>query len=276
VLCLYGLGTNAGLKRVSAGTDAASYAELLHVRHRFIHKEALRSATALVTNAILAMRDRRIWGEAGTACASDSTKISAWDQNLMTEWHVRYQGRGVMIYWHMERQATCIYSQLKRCSSSEVSAMIEGVLRHCTDMDIQRHYVDSHGQSVTWTVKPGVPWMALAGSVCASARFSVRLRAVSPPRPATFRGAARSPGQGWPQATAGGGAQRPWRGRALRHACRRRGRRCDHACMPMSASSFSIRAAVQRCRSTSRGQPRLSASSASDSSSACRSRRRGA
>ena len=26
--------------------------------------------------------------------------------------------------------------------------MIEGVLRHCTDMEIQHHYVDSHGQSV--------------------------------------------------------------------------------------------------------------------------------
>ena len=25
--------------------------------------------------------------------------------------------------------------------------MIEDVLRHCTDMEIQRHYVDSHGQS---------------------------------------------------------------------------------------------------------------------------------
>ena len=147
VLCLYGLGTNAGLKRVSAGTDDASYAELLHVRRRFIHKEALRNATALATNAILAARDQRVWVEAGTACASDSTKIGAWDQNLMAEWHVRYQGRGVMIYWHVERRATCIYSQLKRCSSSEVSAMIEGVLRHCTDMDIQRHYVDSHGQS---------------------------------------------------------------------------------------------------------------------------------
>ncbi len=65
----------------------------------------------------------------------------------MTEWHARYGGRGVMIYWHVERQATCIYSQLKRCSSSEVAAMIEGVLRHCTDMEIQRQYVDSHGQS---------------------------------------------------------------------------------------------------------------------------------
>ncbi|MFT7595373.1 MAG: TnpA family transposase, partial [Paracoccaceae bacterium] len=86
-------------------------------------------------------------GDAGTACASDSTKFGAWDRNLMTEWHARYGGRGVMIYRHVERQTTCIYSQLKRCSSSEVAAMIKGVLRHCTDMEIQRHYVDSHGQS---------------------------------------------------------------------------------------------------------------------------------
>lgn len=147
LLCLYGLGTNAGLKRVSAGTDDVTHAELQHVRRLFISKEALRNATATVTNAILGVRDTRIWGEAGTACASDSKKVGAWDQNLMTEWHVRYNGRGVMIYWHMERRATCIYSQLKRCSSSEVAAMIEGVLRHCTDMEIQRHYVDSHGQS---------------------------------------------------------------------------------------------------------------------------------
>jgi TnpA family transposase len=147
LLCLYGLGTNAGLKRVSAGTDDVTHAELQHVRRLFLSKEALRNATATVTNAILAVRDTRIWGEAGTACASDSKKVGAWDQNLMTEWHVRYNGRGVMIYWHMERRATCIYSQLKRCSSSEVAAMIEGVLRHCTDMEIQRHYVDSHGQS---------------------------------------------------------------------------------------------------------------------------------
>ena len=37
---------------------------------------------------------------------------------------------GVMIYWHVEKKSVCIYSQLKRCSSSEVAAMIEGVMRH--------------------------------------------------------------------------------------------------------------------------------------------------
>jgi TnpA family transposase len=65
----------------------------------------------------------------------------------MTEWHARYGGRGVMIYWHVERGSICIHSRLRRCSSSEVAAMIEGVLRHDTEMEIERQYVDSHGQS---------------------------------------------------------------------------------------------------------------------------------
>jgi TnpA family transposase len=51
-----------------------------------------------------------------------------------------------MIYWHVERRSTCIYSQLKT-PSSEVAAMIEGVLRHCTEMAVEKTYVDSHGQS---------------------------------------------------------------------------------------------------------------------------------
>ena len=147
LLSLYGLGTNAGLKRVAAGTPSVSHDELRHIRRRYIDPASLRAACSRVANATLTIRNPAIWGEAGTACASDSTKFGAWDRNLMTEWHARYGGRGVMVYWHVERQSTCIYSQLKRCSSSEVASMIEGVLRHCTDMEIQRQYVDSHGQS---------------------------------------------------------------------------------------------------------------------------------
>jgi len=148
LLCLYGLGTNTGLKRMSAGEHGISYKDLLYVRRRFINKDHLRNAIRMVVNAIFRARYPQIWGEGTTACASDSKKFGAWDQNLMTEWHVRYGGRGVMIYWHVERKSTCIYSQLKHCSSSEVASMIEGVLRHCTEMSVDKQYVDSHGQSV--------------------------------------------------------------------------------------------------------------------------------
>jgi TnpA family transposase len=147
LLCLYGLGTNAGLKRLAVGDHGISYKELLHTRRRYVDADSLRDATRRVVNATLSARNPAIWGEGTTACASDSKHFGAFDQNLMTEWHARYGGRGVMIYWHVERQAVCIHSSLKRCSSSEVASMIEGVLRHDTEMEVDRNYVDSHGQS---------------------------------------------------------------------------------------------------------------------------------
>lgn len=149
LLCLYGLGTNTGLRRLDAARDGGpSYRDLAYVRRRYLTPDRLREAVAVVTNGTLRARNPLIWGEGTTACASDSKHFGAWDQNLTTQWHVRYGGRGVMIYWHVERNSLCIHSQLKSPSSSEVASMIEGVLRHCTEMAVDRQYVDSHGQSV--------------------------------------------------------------------------------------------------------------------------------
>jgi TnpA family transposase len=127
-----------------SGTTAK---DLAYVRRRYITADALRHAIAIVSNGTLKARDPEIWGDGTTACASDSKHFGAWDQNLTTQWHVRYGGRGVMIYWHVDRNSLCIHSQLKSPSSSEVASMIEGVVRHCTEMEVDRQYVDSHGQS---------------------------------------------------------------------------------------------------------------------------------
>lgn len=121
---------------------------MLYTRRRYLHQDQLRAAIVDVANATFQVRLPHIWGEGTTTCASDSTQFGAWNQNLMTEWHLRYGGKGVMIYWHVEKHATCIYSQLKTCSSSEVAAMIKGVLRHCTQMTIEKQFVDTHGHRV--------------------------------------------------------------------------------------------------------------------------------
>ena len=148
LLGLYGIGTNAGLTRITFGGTGESFRDLLYVRRRYVSMEAMRQAIIEVANATLAVRLPHVWGEATTTCASDSKQFGAWDQNLLTEWHMRYGGRGVMVYWHVEKKSVCIYSQFKRVSSSEAASMIEGVLRHCMEMEVDRHFVDSHGQSV--------------------------------------------------------------------------------------------------------------------------------
>ncbi len=147
LICLFGLGTNTGLTSVSMGNHGVSYDHLKYIRRRFISKDALRQAISQVVDATLAVKQPHIWGETATWCAADSKQFGAWDQNLRAQWHRRYRQAGVMVYWHTTKQSLCIYSQLKAPSSSEVASMIEGVLRHCTAMQIDRNYVDTHGQS---------------------------------------------------------------------------------------------------------------------------------
>ncbi|MFI7057493.1 transposase [Streptosporangium canum] len=93
------------------------------------------------------MRDVSLWGP-GTACASDSRKFGSWSANFMTEWHQRYGGAGIMVYWHVERKNVCIYSQVRSTTDSEVASMIEGLLRHLTSAEIDRQYTDTHGASI--------------------------------------------------------------------------------------------------------------------------------
>ena len=148
LLALFALGTNMGIRQMAAsGEHAEDESALRRIRASHITRDNLRRAIARVVNATFAERDPSWWGQA-TATASDSKRFGSWESNLMTEFHARYGGHGVMIYWHVERGRVCIYSQLKSCSSSEVAAMIEGLLRHCTDADIEANYTDTHGASV--------------------------------------------------------------------------------------------------------------------------------
>ncbi|MCE3238944.1 MAG: hypothetical protein K0R24_1925 [Gammaproteobacteria bacterium] len=148
LLCVFGLGSNTGLKRMSGrGENQESYDGLRYVKRRFINCRNVRLSIQEVVNAINLIRESRIWGNGTTSCAGDSKKISVWDQNLLVEWHARYGGRGVMIHWHVDKKGLCIHSMIKTCTSSEVGSMIHGVLHHDTLMDISEISVDTQGQS---------------------------------------------------------------------------------------------------------------------------------
>ncbi len=68
LLCLFGMGTNTGLKRINTGIDGENYQDLIYVRRRYIHKDQLRSAIAEVVNATFEIRLPHIWGEGTTTC----------------------------------------------------------------------------------------------------------------------------------------------------------------------------------------------------------------
>lgn len=148
LLCLYAIGSNMGIKKcVDASNNTASYSDLRYIKRRYVNVANVRDAVADVLNQLMAIRDPAIFGEATTGCASDSTHMQTWDQNLISSYHPRYRKHGTMIYWHVDKKAACIYSQLKTCTSSEVASMLMGFLWHNTDMSMKECYTDTHGQS---------------------------------------------------------------------------------------------------------------------------------
>ena len=147
LLAIYAYGTNTGIKAVASGGHGHSEDDIRYVRRRYLTLETARTIAVRIADATFAARHTGLWGIGSTAVASDSTHVRAYDQNLFTEWHSRYGGRGVLIYWHVEKKSIIVHSQLISCTASEVAAMVEGAMRHGTTMDVEGNYVDSHGQS---------------------------------------------------------------------------------------------------------------------------------
>lgn len=148
MLAIYAYGTNTGIRAI-AGSAQHGHGEddIRYVRRRYLTAEVARSIATEIANATFAVRAQTVWRAGSTAVASDSTHFGAFDQNIFTEWHSRYGGRGVLIYWHVERKSMAIHSQLISCTASEVAAMVEGAIRHGTTIEVEGNYVDSHGQS---------------------------------------------------------------------------------------------------------------------------------
>jgi TnpA family transposase len=147
MLAIYAYGTNTGIRSVISAGQGHSEEDVRYVRRRYLNPETARTVAIAIADATFAARDRGLWGEGSTAVASDSTHFRSWDQNLFTEWHSRYGGRGILVYWHVERGSVVVHSQTLRASASEVAAMVEGAIRHGTTMRVEGNYTDTHGQS---------------------------------------------------------------------------------------------------------------------------------
>ena len=103
---VYGLGTNAGLQRMASLDPGLTARDLICIRRACILSEL---------PSLPGRHDRHQWkfhsrervirrsGVKEMPASGTPKHFGAWDQNLTTQWHARYGGRGVMIYWHVRR-----------------------------------------------------------------------------------------------------------------------------------------------------------------------------
>src|ERR1044072_8802189 len=100
-----------------SSAHAHSEEELRYVRRRYLTPEGARTIAVAIANATFAARDAGRWGQGAPAGASHSPHCRAWDQNLFYEWHSRYGGRGILVYWHDQRGSVVVHSETLKASA---------------------------------------------------------------------------------------------------------------------------------------------------------------
>ncbi|GAA2477193.1 hypothetical protein GCM10023100_04600 [Actinocorallia cavernae] len=115
---LFALGTDMGIRAIVASGEYGETEARPAARAPALHHGRQPAGRRDEAGELHLRGTRHGMVGRGTACTSDSKKFGSWSSNFMTEYHARYGGNGVMIYWHVERKNVCIYSQLKSCSSS--------------------------------------------------------------------------------------------------------------------------------------------------------------
>jgi TnpA family transposase len=148
LLCIFAIATNTEFKKICLNIEGTNEADLSYIKKRFLTSESMRYIIAKLINHTMTIRNKEIWGEPNSSFASDSTKFASIDNNLISEFHIRYKGYGILAYWHVDRKALCVSSQIMRCGNSEIATMLAGVIHHGSNAKIKNNSTDTHGQSL--------------------------------------------------------------------------------------------------------------------------------
>jgi TnpA family transposase len=119
---------------------------LTFVNQRHISLKGLNAALVDIINRYNVMPLTKSWGD-GTTAAADGTKYDLYEQNLISEYHIRYGGYGGIAYHHVADTYIALFSHFIPCGTWEAVYIIEGLLKNKSDIQPQIIHADTQGQS---------------------------------------------------------------------------------------------------------------------------------
>ncbi|MEG4997778.1 Tn3 family transposase [Microcoleus sp. B4-D4] len=119
---------------------------LSFVNRRHVSAEKLNAALTDVINRYNVLNLPKLWGD-GSAAAADGTKYDLYEQNLLSEYHIRYGGYGGIAYHHVADSYVALFSHFIPCGTWEAVYIIDGLLKNQSDIQPEIIHADTQGQS---------------------------------------------------------------------------------------------------------------------------------
>ncbi len=141
-------GCNLGPTQTARSVKNLDRKQVAYINRRHVDEEKLLNANVEVINEYNKFALPKFWGSSKSASA-DGTKWDVYEQNLLSEYHIRYGGWGGIGYYHVSDTYIALFSNFIPCGVWEAVYILDGLLENKSDIRPDTLHADTQGQSET-------------------------------------------------------------------------------------------------------------------------------
>ncbi|MBA3438385.1 MAG: Tn3 family transposase [Pyrinomonadaceae bacterium] len=146
VATVFSYGCNMGPSQAARSLTGLDRRQIAWINQRHITEEKLDEAITRVINGYNRFRLPELWGS-GRSASADGTKWDLYEQNLLSEYHIRYGSYGGVGYYVISDQYIALFSHFISCGVREAVFILDGLLQNRSDIQPDLIHSDTHGQT---------------------------------------------------------------------------------------------------------------------------------
>lgn len=146
ITTLFCYGCNLGPTQTARSIKGFSRRQIAWLNLKYVTEETLEKAIVQVINTYNKFDLPGYWGS-GKSASADGTKWSMYEQNLLSEYHIRYGGYGGIGYYHVSDKYVALFSHFIPCGVHEAIYILDGLLANTSDIQPEIVHGDTQAQS---------------------------------------------------------------------------------------------------------------------------------
>ena len=146
VLNLLCYGCNLGPSQVAQSVQNISRKQISRINLKYTSEENLSRCIRDTVNAYNRFVLPNFWGT-GKSVSADGTRYDVYENNLLSEYHIRYGSWGGIGYYHVSDKYIALFSRFIPCGVYEAIYILDALLENDSDIQPDTIHSDTHGQS---------------------------------------------------------------------------------------------------------------------------------
>ncbi|WP_034293035.1 Tn3 family transposase [Herbaspirillum sp. RV1423] len=146
ITTLFCYGCNLGPVQTARSVKGLSRKQVAWLNLKHVTEQRLDKAIVKVINAYNRFSLPRYWGS-GKSASADGTKWNVFEQNLLSEYHIRYGGYGGIGYYHVSDKYIALFSHFIPCGVYEAVYILDGLIYNQSDIQPDTLHGDTQAQS---------------------------------------------------------------------------------------------------------------------------------